>query len=107
LLCRVGKPPRSYLEFARENSKSKERAFCHHPSMKPMNLTNHLLKIHGNPGARVYIPFSGSGTELLCAAKLNMEAFGAEENDAYVDGTKARFESHKVPLTVTLPAPGL
>lgn len=98
-----GRPPRSYLEFARENSKAKDRQYCRHPSMKPTGLTDHLLKIHGNPGNRVYVPFSGSGTELLCAAKLNMIAFGAEENEQYVSGTQARFEAHNTAITVTHP----
>ncbi len=44
-----GRPPRSFLDFARENSRSKERQHGTHPSMKPLGLCAHLVKLHSNP----------------------------------------------------------
>ena len=93
-----GRPPRSFLDFARENSRSKERQHGTHPSMKPLDLCAHLIKLHTNRGDRVYVPFVGSGSELLSAAKLGRVAIGAEVNDGYAAIVGRRFEAHGLPL---------
>ncbi len=95
-----GRPPRSFLDFARENSRSKERAYGPHPSMKPLDLCAHLVKLHSNPGDAVAVPFVGSGSELLSAAKLGRRAVGAELSDEYAQLVERRFEGHGVGLRV-------
>ena len=95
-----GRPPRSFLDFARENSRSKERKYGSHPSMKPLALCEHLIKLHSCVGDRVFIPFAGSGSELLSAAKLRREAVGAELNKDYVEMTKRRCDGHNVTLRI-------
>ena len=99
-----GRPPRSFLDFARENSRSKERQHGAHPSMKPLGLCAHLVKLHTDCGDRVCVPFAGSGSELLAAAKLGRLASGAEVSDEYVAIVGRRFEAHG--LRVTLERPG-
>lgn len=99
-----GRPPRSFLDFARENSRSKERQHGTHPSMKPLGLCAHLVKLHTDCGDRVCVPFAGSGSELLAAAKLGRLASGAEVSDEYVAIVGRRFEAHG--LRVTLERPG-
>jgi DNA modification methylase len=98
-----GRPPRSFLDFARENSRSKERQHGTHPSMKPLDLCAHLVKLHSNRGDRVYVPFAGSGSELLTAAKLGRIAIGAEVNDEYAAIVERRFEAHGLCVTVERP----
>tara|TARA_Y100000389_G_scaffold70296_1_gene67009 strand:+ start:297 stop:800 length:504 start_codon:yes stop_codon:yes gene_type:complete len=98
-----GRPPRSFLDFARENSRSKERQHGTHPSMKPLDLCAHLIKLHSNRGDRVYVPFVGSGSELLSAAKLGRVAIGAEVNNAYAAIVGRRFEAHGLPLKLERP----
>ena len=95
-----GRPPRSYLDFPRENSRSKERAYGHHPSMKPLALCEHLIKLHSNPSDLVFVPFAGSGSELLAAAKRGRRAVGAELQQEYADLAARRFAGHGVPLHV-------
>jgi DNA modification methylase len=95
-----GRPPRSFLDFARENSRSKERAYGPHPSMKPLELCAHLVKLHSNPGDAVAVPFVGSGSELLTAAKLGRRAVGAELSEEYAQLVERRFEGHGVGLRV-------
>ena len=95
-----GRPPRSFLDFPRENSRSKERSYGKHPSMKPLDLCAHLIKVHTNPGDLVFVPFVGSGSELLSAAKLGRRAIGAELQQEYADLTARRFAGHGVPLQI-------
>jgi site-specific DNA-methyltransferase (adenine-specific) len=93
-----GRPPRSFLDFYRENSRSKERGYGTHPSMKPLALCEHLVKLHSNEDDLVFVPFVGSGSELLSAAKLGRAVVGAEINQDYVDLTTRRFAGHGVSL---------
>jgi len=91
-----GRPPRSFLDFPRENSRSKERAYGFHPSMKPLALCEHLIKVHSNEKDNVFIPFVGSGSELLTAAKLNRVTTGAEISEEYAELARRRCEGHGV-----------
>lgn len=95
-----GRPPRSFLDFQRENSRSKERSYGGHPCMKPLPLCEHLVKLHSQPGSRVFVPFAGSGSELLSAAKLGRVAEGAETSAEYVELIKRRFDGHGVAVRV-------
>ena len=95
-----GRPARSFLDFARENSRSKERSYGRHQSMKPLALCEHLVKLHSNAGETVYVPFVGSGSELLSAAKLKRRAIGAESSLEYVELVKRRAGGHGVSLDV-------
>ena len=92
-----GRPPRSFLDFPRENSRSNERKYGNHPSMKPLALCDHLVKLYSNPGGTVVVPFAGSGSELLSAAKLRRNAVGAEVSVEYCSLIKRRFAGHGVP----------
>lgn len=94
-----GRPPRTWFDIPRENSRSKERSYGRHPSMKPMPLAERLINVHTNHGDTVIVPFVGSGSELLVAAKLGREAIGFETEDEYIKLIIKRFEGHTVPLT--------
>lgn len=95
-----GRPPRSFLDFSRENSRSKERAYGDHPTMKPLPLCDHLIKLHSCPGDSVFVPFAGSGSELLASARLGRVAHGSEVNAEYVSLIRRRFKGHGVGLRV-------
>ena len=95
-----GRPPRTWFDIPRENSRSKERDYGKHPSMKPMPLAERLINVHTNQGDTVVVPFGGSGSELLVAAKLGREAIGFETHAAYIELMTKRFAGHTVPLTV-------
>jgi DNA modification methylase len=96
-----GRPPRSFLDFQRENSRSNERKYGAHPSMKPLPLCDHLVKLYSNPGGVVVVPFAGSGSELLSAAKLGRNAVGAEVSAEYCALIERRFAGHGVSLERT------
>lgn len=93
-----GRPPRTWFDVPRENSRSKERQYGKHPSMKPMTLAERLINVHTNSGDRVVVPFAGSGSEVLVAAKLGRESVGFETDDDYLKLMVKRFEGHGVKL---------
>jgi DNA modification methylase len=88
-----GRPPRSFLDFPRENSRSKERQFGSHPCMKPLALCEHLVKLHSNRGDVVLVPFAGSGSEMVAGAQLGREVVGAETSKDYCEIVKRRLEA--------------
>ena len=93
-----GRPPRTFIDIPRENSRSKERKYGKHPCMKPLALCERLIKAHSNEGDTVLVPFAGSGSELLAAAKLRRQAIGYETESAYIDLMKRRFQGHDIPF---------
>lgn len=95
-----GRPPRTFIDIPRENSRSKERRYGTHPSMKPLALCQRLIDVHTNEGDTVLVPFVGSGSELLVATKRNRVAIGYEVEDAYVELTCKRFEGHSAAIDV-------
>lgn len=94
-----GRPPRTWFDVPRENSRSRERRFGKHPSMKPLELCDQLISVHSNHGDTIVVPFAGSGSELLTAAKLGREAVGFETEKDYIELMKKRFQGHDVTLT--------
>jgi len=64
--------------------------------MKPLMLCERLIAVHSNAADRVIIPFAGSGSEVLTAAKLGREVVGYETDASYVELMKARFAAHGV-----------
>ena len=97
-----GRPPRTWLDVPRENSRSRERAFGAHPCMKPLALCDALVRAHSRPGDRVLVPFAGSGSELLAAARAGRHAFGAEACAAHVALARRRLEAHGVAVDVAV-----
>lgn len=96
----AGRPPRTFIDIPRENSRSKERRHGSHPSMKPLPLCDRLIKVHSRPGDTVLVPFAGSGSELLSATKLGRKGIGFETETEYVSLMQRRFEAHGAPLEV-------
>ena len=94
-----GRPPRTWCDIPRENSRSRERRYGQHPSMKPLNLCERFIQVHSNRADIVVVPFAGSGSELLTAAKLGREVVGFETQDDYIELMRRRFQGHGVELT--------
>ncbi len=84
------------MDIPRENSRSRERQYGKHPSMKPLLLAERLINVHTNPGDIVLVPFAGSGSEVLMAARLGRAVIGFETEEAYIALMRARFEGHDV-----------
>jgi hypothetical protein len=78
-----GRPPKNWMEIPRENSRSKERAYGTHPSMKPLKLCDRLVRVHSHAGAAVLIPFGGSGSECISSALAGRHVLAFEVADEY------------------------
>lgn len=54
-----------------------------HPTERPIELIQEVLATFGWTGARVFVPFLGSGNTILSAANLGMQAFGCDLSQEY------------------------
>jgi site-specific DNA-methyltransferase (adenine-specific) len=56
----------------------------HHPTVKPVALMRHLVRLVTPPGGTVLDPFAGSGTTLVAAVLEGFDAIGCEMTDEYL-----------------------
>tara|TARA_Y100000593_G_scaffold82293_1_gene154505 strand:- start:697 stop:2064 length:1368 start_codon:yes stop_codon:yes gene_type:complete len=56
-----------------------------HPTERPIEMIQDVLSTFGWTGARVLVPFLGSGNSLLSASNLGMDCFGFELSKQYKD----------------------
>jgi site-specific DNA-methyltransferase (adenine-specific) len=70
-----------------------------HPTVKPIALMEHLLKLVVPPGGRVLDPFAGSGSTLIAAAALGLDAVGIEREPRYVEIATSRLRAIGVRAT--------
>lgn len=59
-----------------------------HPTQKPVQLLERLIRIFTDPGDVVIDPCAGSGTTLLAAANLERKAYGFEVNKGFYHDAK-------------------
>ena len=57
--------------------------WVNHPTQKPLNLCNRIVKASSNQGDFVYIPFGGSGSEIISCKNLNRKFIANEINKEY------------------------
>jgi len=70
-----------------------------HPTQKPLAISERLVKYFSNPGDLVLVPFVGSGSECVAAAKLARNYLGAELNPDYVRIAEERIAELKASET--------
>jgi len=63
----------------------KEKINNHHPTVKPVQLMEQLIRIFSKENSIVLDPFSGSGTTLVACKNLNRRCIGIELNKEYYD----------------------
>lgn len=56
-----------------------------HPTERPIEMIEEVLRTFSDPDSRVLVPFLGSGNTLLAASNLGMSAFGYDLVDTYRD----------------------
>ena len=64
----------------------------HHPTVKPVALMRHLVRLVTPPGGVVLDPFAGSGTTLVAAVLEGMNAVGCEMTEEYLPIIRGRVE---------------
>ena len=73
-----------------ENMKNKEKRF--HPTQKPINLMEQILKDYSEPGQTIFDPMMGSGTTIVACENLNRIGIGIELDKEYFNIAKNRIE---------------
>jgi DNA modification methylase len=63
-----------------------------HPTVKPVALVEHFLRLHTKPGEVVLDPFAGSGTTGVACKKMGREFIGFELDQHWVDVANKRIE---------------
>lgn len=53
-------------------------------------LAEFFIKVLSNENDLIYVPFVGSGTEIVAASKLNRQYLGTEINPKYFEMAKRR-----------------
>jgi len=80
------------LRYSQESHLTKKYS---HDTIKPMKLTRDLITTTTREGDRVWIPFVGSGTEIIAAYDVGCNAIGHEIDEGYHKAATARFKRHK------------
>jgi len=73
-----------------ESSKNGGASNNHHPTVKPVALMRHLVRLVTPPGGVVLDPFAGSGTTLVAAVLEGFDAIGCEMTDEYLPIIRGR-----------------
>ena len=68
----------------------------HHPTVKPLNLMEYLVKLVSREGHTVLDPFAGSGTTLMACKKLKRNYIGIEREEEYIKIAECRINAIKV-----------
>jgi site-specific DNA-methyltransferase (adenine-specific) len=74
--------PKTLIEFSNGNGYSKTG---NHPTQKPIELMEYLVKTYTNEGDMVLDNTMGSGTTNLACIKLNRKSIGIEKEKQYYD----------------------
>lgn len=71
-----------------------EGSTCTHPTVKPVSVMRHLLRLCCREGGTVLDPFMGSGTTGIAAVKEGMHFIGMELSEEYVEIARSRIAHH-------------
>lgn len=77
-----------WFDITEASQSSKER--CAHPTVKALKLCDRIIQTHSNPGDQIFIPFVGSGSEVISSIKNERKAFGCEISPEFVELAKER-----------------
>lgn len=73
-------------------TKSEKGDFNFHPSVKPVILLEHLIKLFTRENATILDPFAGSGSTLIACKNTNRNCIGVEISEEYCDIIKKRID---------------
>nr|WP_245594774.1 site-specific DNA-methyltransferase [Mycoplasma elephantis] len=63
-----------------------------HPTQKPVNLIEQIIKIHTNKNDLIFDPFMGSGSTCIACLKSKRNFYGCEINEIFFKKAKNRIE---------------
>ncbi len=91
-----GKPPALRPPLGGENTTvwtidQKGESDGIHPTQKPLEIFARPISYHTAPGDICYEPFSGSGSQIIAAAKARRRCYAVELEPAFVDVARRRW----------------
>lgn len=89
----IAEPYQKYFycpKVSRSERHIKEKIDNNHPTVKPIELMQYLIKLITPPGGLVLDPFNGSGSTGCAAVELGFNYIGCELDPAYVAITEKR-----------------
>ena len=89
-----GKQMKSVWTFT--SPKNSEKTFGKHPTQKPLDLLNRIIKASTNEGDVVLDPFLGSGTTAVSCVLNNRKYIGIEKEKEYFELAKKRVEDVEI-----------
>jgi site-specific DNA-methyltransferase (adenine-specific) len=92
----VGYNPKDLWSVSRLHREHPERA--DHPTQKPIEIIERMIKASCPPGGVVLDPFMGSGTTAVAARRLGRQFAGFELNAAYCEIIGKRLAEPEVPV---------
>lgn len=63
-----------------------------HPTQKPLSLSDRIIKASSNEGDLIYIPFAGSGSEIVSCINNNRNFIATEISKEYIEIIKKRIK---------------
>ncbi len=66
-----------------------------HPSQKPLALSERIVNLFSLKEGKVFVPFAGSGSEIIACEKLGRKWDATELNTEYVDLINERLKNHQ------------
>lgn len=94
-LLRTGDPesPEYYSDIWEVDWEGKKRSpGKDHPTIKPTEVFAIPMRVHTNPGDICFEPFSGSGSQIIAAERLNRRCFAMELEPVFCDVAVRRWE---------------
>src|SRR5699024_1656164 len=86
--------PKSHIEFSNRTEKRI------HPTQKPVELFEYLIKTYTNKGETVLDNCMGSGTTAIACLNTDRQYIGFELDKDYYDIAQARIKNHEQQLTL-------
>lgn len=74
-----------------------------HPTQKPLSISYRIVKHFSNPCDLIVVPFAGSGSECVAAAKYHRKYIGFELNAEYIKIAQKRLTEQKCEATHLTP----
>jgi len=79
-----------YCAKASSNERGKDNT---HPTVKPISLMKYIIKLLAPQGSSILLdPFTGSGSTLVAAKELGINAIGIEKQEEYCEIARKRIE---------------
>jgi site-specific DNA-methyltransferase (adenine-specific) len=83
------------------NKKREELAYGKHPTQKPLRLIRRMLDISAPEGAKILVPFAGSGTECVAAVEKGYDYLAFELDETYVKIANDRIKNTNTELRLS------